>query len=81
LNTPSSFKSLFGSAIEPAFDQILIFFAKIECGLYFLDRFDVLVSKMIFKKMKKHHWHVFRHEKLFEKQLLPHCQTHSHETQ
>jgi hypothetical protein len=25
--------------------------------------------------MKKHHWHVFRHEKLFEKQQLPHCQT------
>jgi hypothetical protein len=25
--------------------------------------------------MKKHHWHVFRHEKLFEKQPLPHCQT------
>jgi hypothetical protein len=27
--------------------------------------------------MKKHHWHVFRHEKLFEKQPLPHCQTPS----
>jgi len=27
--------------------------------------------------MKKHHWHVFRHKKLFEKQPLPHCQTHS----
>ena len=26
------------------------FFIKIECGLYFLDRFDVLMSKMIFKK-------------------------------
>jgi hypothetical protein len=26
------------------------FFAKIECGLYLLDRFDVLISKMIFKK-------------------------------
>ena len=26
------------------------FFAKIEYGLYFLDRFDVLISKMIFKK-------------------------------
>jgi hypothetical protein len=23
---------------------------------------------------KKNHWHVFRHEKLFEKQPLPHCQ-------
>jgi hypothetical protein len=49
-----SYKSLFGSAVEPAFDQISnffnFFFAKIECGLYFLDRFDVLMSKMIFKK-------------------------------
>jgi hypothetical protein len=35
--------------------------------LYGLDRFDVLMSKMIFKKMKKHHWHAFWHEKLFEK--------------
>jgi hypothetical protein len=26
------------------------FFAKIECGLYFLNRFDVLMSKMILKK-------------------------------
>jgi len=25
--------------------------------------------------MKKHHWHVFRHEKLFEKHPQPHCQT------
>jgi len=42
---------LFGIAFVTAFRQILIFFfAKIECGLYFLDRFDVLMSKMIFKK-------------------------------
>jgi len=42
--------SLFGSAVHPAFQQILIiiFFAKIECGLYFLDRFDVLMLKIIF---------------------------------
>jgi hypothetical protein len=26
------------------------FFAKIECGLHLLDRFDVLMSKIIFKK-------------------------------
>jgi hypothetical protein len=26
--------------------------------------------------MKKHHWHAFQHEKLFEKQPLPHCQTY-----
>ena len=45
------FKSPFGIAVEPAFRKILIFvFAKIECGLYFLDRFDVLILKMIFKK-------------------------------
>jgi hypothetical protein len=31
---------------------LFFFFAKIECGLYFLDRFDVLMSKMIFKKWK-----------------------------
>jgi hypothetical protein len=44
-------KSLFGCAFQPAFRQILnLFFAKIECGLYFLDRFDVLMLKMIFKK-------------------------------
>jgi hypothetical protein len=45
-------KSLFGSVVEHAFDRIsnFFFFAKIECGLYFLDRFDMLMSKMIFKK-------------------------------
>jgi len=41
-------------AFVTTFHQILnyFFFAKIECGLYFLDRFDVLMSKMIFKKWK-----------------------------
>ena len=29
---------------------IFLFFVKIEYGLYFLDRFDVLMSKIIFKK-------------------------------
>jgi hypothetical protein len=27
--------------------------------------------------MKKHHWHTFWHEKLFEKHPQPHCQTRS----
>ena len=69
-------KNLFGSAVEPAFDQILIFFfAKIECDLYFLDRFDVLMSKIIFKKwkniinmyfgtksyLKSNHYHIAKH--------------------
>ena len=43
---------LFGIVFVIVFRQILNFFfvAKIECGLYFLDRFDVLMSKIIFKK-------------------------------
>jgi len=41
----------FGIVFVTAFHQILnFFFTKIKCGLYFLDRFDVLISKMIFKK-------------------------------
>jgi hypothetical protein len=36
-----------------------------------LDRFDALISKIIFKKIKKHHFDVFRHEKHFEKQPQP----------
>ena len=46
-------KSPFGIVFVTVFHQILnFFFAKIECGLYFLDRFDVLMSKIIFKKWK-----------------------------
>jgi hypothetical protein len=51
------------------------FFAKIECGLYLLDRFDVLMSKIIFKKwkniidiyfgtksyLKSNHYHTAKH--------------------
>jgi hypothetical protein len=48
--------------------------------LVFSNHFDVLMSKMIFKKKKKHHWHAFWHEKLFEKQPQPHCQT-NHKSQ
>jgi len=41
----------FGSAVQSAFHRIKNFFlTKIECGLYFFDRFDVLISKIIFKK-------------------------------
>jgi hypothetical protein len=44
-------KRPFGIVFVIAFHQILnFFFAKIKCGLYFLDRFDVLMSKIIFKK-------------------------------
>ena len=34
------------NCVSSNFDFFL--FAKIECGLYFLDRFDMLMSKMIF---------------------------------
>jgi hypothetical protein len=40
-----------------------------------LDRFDALISKMIFLKWKKYHFDVFRNEKHFEKQPQPHFQT------
>jgi len=42
---------MFGFVFVTVFHQILkFFFAKIECGLHFLDRFDVLMLKIIFKK-------------------------------
>jgi hypothetical protein len=43
-------KTMFGNAAAAAFPKILIFFIKIKYNLYVLDRFDVLMSKMIFKK-------------------------------
>jgi hypothetical protein len=43
-----------------AFSKSLIFFLqKIKIFLYVLDRFDVLISKMIFKKIKKNHFDTF----------------------
>jgi hypothetical protein len=42
--------------------------------LYILDRFEALMSKLIFLKIKKHHFDAFRHEKYFKKQLQPHSQ-------
>jgi hypothetical protein len=43
--------TMFGNVTTAAFSKILnFFFIKIEYGLYILDRFDVLMSKIIFKK-------------------------------
>jgi hypothetical protein len=46
--------------VQTAFSKSLIFFLqKIKIFLYVLDRFDVLISKMIFKKIKKNHFDTF----------------------
>jgi len=42
--------TMFGNAAVAVFLKILIFFIKIEYDWYVLDRFDVLMSKIIFKK-------------------------------
>jgi hypothetical protein len=41
----------------------------------FSDRFNALISKIIFKKLKKNHFDAFSSEKHFEKQSSPHFQT------
>jgi hypothetical protein len=46
-NNPS--KDVFGNAVQTAFPQILIFLLKINFFM-FSDYFDVLMSKIIFKK-------------------------------
>jgi hypothetical protein len=44
-------KGMFGNAAAAAFPKNLIFFfTKILYDLYVLERFDVLMSKIIFKK-------------------------------
>jgi hypothetical protein len=43
-------KSLFGSALNLYLTKFyFFFFVKIECGLYFLNCFNVLILKIIFK--------------------------------
>jgi uncharacterized membrane protein YbaN (DUF454 family) len=42
------------------------------------NHFNVLMSKIIFKKLKKYHQHIFYHEKLFKKSLHQHYQTSSY---
>jgi hypothetical protein len=37
----------------------------------FLNYFDMLISKIIFKNKKKYYWHIFLNKKHFEKQPQP----------
>ena len=45
----------------------------------FSDHFDILISKMIFKKYKKYYFDVFSSEKHFKKQSQPNMYYHSME--
>jgi hypothetical protein len=38
----------------------------------FLDHFNALISKIIFKKIKKYYFNIFQNEKHFKKQPQPH---------
>ena len=56
---------MFRNAVQTSFPQILIFFSSNNFFM-FSDHFDVLMSKMIFKKMKKLYFDAFLNEKHFE---------------
>jgi hypothetical protein len=51
------------------------FYFKLIFFLVFSDHFDALISKIIFKKLKKKYFDAFPSEKHFEKQPQPHSQT------
>jgi len=62
--------------VNPCFQKNQFLFLLKIIFLYVLDRFDTLISKIIFKN-KKYYFDAFRYEKHFEKQLQPHSRTSS----
>ena len=72
---PAIFRVCLAQRLNLCLIKFHFFLAKIECGLYFLDRFDVLISKIIFKKwkniigmyfstksyLKSNHYHTIKH--------------------
>jgi UDP-N-acetylmuramyl pentapeptide phosphotransferase/UDP-N-acetylglucosamine-1-phosphate transferase len=66
----------FGNAFETLFSKILILFL-LNLFFFFLDLFDVLISKIIFKNKKIYYFDAFPSKKHFEKQPLLHFQTTS----
>jgi len=65
---------LYGNAVETIIFSNLFIFVK-NYFLMFLYCFDVLISKIIFLKIKRHHFNIFLNEKHFEPQPLPQSQT------
>jgi hypothetical protein len=59
----------FQNAGQPVFLKYSFFLLKVKYFLYVLDYFDVLILKIIFKKLKKNHFNTFQYKKYFEKQL------------
>jgi len=51
---------------NPRFQKVHFVLLKINF-LYILDHFDALISKIIFKKLKKYYFNIFQHEKHFKK--------------
>jgi hypothetical protein len=54
-----------------------LFFSLLQINIFlvFLDHFDAFISKMIFKKIRKHYFDTLLNEKRFEKQPQLHSET------